>query len=265
MSVDPLCVAESAARAAGAVLTRYFQQEVAMRTKTEKAFNLVSDADVEAEHAIVSVIREAFPNHEILGEEAHRGDPSAERVWVIDPLDGTTNFAHGIPQFAASIAYFEGGSPVCSVVYNPVREEWYTARRGEGARFNGKPATVSENTRLDQALIGIGFYYDRGDQVDGTLAAVGELLRSSIHCVRRYGCASLDLVMTGLGQLDAYFEFALEPWDFAGGWLFVEEAGGRVTDCRGGGLGIRKSSVLASNGRLHPIVQGIVEPHYPVR
>ncbi len=261
MSASVLEVARSAALAAAPILLRYFDQGVTMRSK--EAYNLVSDADVEAEHAIAAVIKTAFPDHAILGEEAHKGDLQADRLWVIDPLDGTTNFAHRIPHVGISIAYFEAGQPVASVIHNPIQGDWYTAQRGQGAYHGDKRVAVSTSTRLEDALIGFGFYYDRGDQVEATLRVIGDLLHSNIHCVRRFGCASLDLVMTGLGCFDAYFEFALEPWDYAGGWLFVEEAGGRVTTCAGEPLTIKKSSILASNDHLHDALQGIVRPHLP--
>lgn len=262
MPASVLEVAQAAATAAAPILKRYFDQGVAMRSK--EAFNLVSDADVEAEHAIAAVIRKAFPQHAILGEEAHSAaDLDADHLWVIDPLDGTTNFAHRIPHVAISIAYFERGQPLVGVIHNPIRGDWYTAEKGAGAFENGRRVAVSTSARLEDALIGMGFYYDRGEQVEGTLRSIGELLHRNIHCVRRFGCASLDLVMTGTGLFDAYFEFALAPWDFAAGWLFVEEAGGRVTTCSGEPLAVKKSSILASNGHLHELIHQIVAPNLP--
>jgi myo-inositol-1(or 4)-monophosphatase len=256
-----LTVAESAARAGGAILSRYFESGVTMRSKF--AYNLVSDADLESEHAIVKVIRETFPDHEIIGEEAHKGDPSADRLWIIDPLDGTTNFAHHIPQFAVSIAYYEHGQPVMALLHNPIRDDWYRAVKGQGATFNGRQARTTEHAELEQSLIGLGFYYDRGPQIDSTLSVIRELLGRNIHCIRRFGAASLDLAMVGTGQLDAYFELALEPWDFGAGRLFVEEAGGTVTTCSGGALGLEKTSVLATNGGLHPAMLEVLATRLP--
>jgi len=253
-------VAEEAARAGGNVVSRYFREGVAMRDKDVS--NLVSDADVEAEHAVVEVIRRAFPNHEVLAEEAHSGDPGAEHLWVVDPLDGTNNFAHKVPQFAVSVAYYRAGVAQCGVVFNPVRDEWHTAARGQGAYLNGRRVGVGGEDRLGQALVGVGFYYDRGAMMEATLRAVGDLKRDhAIHGIRRFGAATLDLCMVGLGQLGAYFEFTLSPWDFAAGRLFVEEAGGRVTDCRGGPLPLARSSILATNGRLHPAMLDALRPH----
>jgi myo-inositol-1(or 4)-monophosphatase len=254
-------VAREAARAGGAVVARYFREGIAMRSKAVS--NLVSDADVEAEHAVVEVIHRAFPDHEVLGEEVHQGDTEAEHLWVVDPLDGTNNFAHKIPQVAVSVAYYRAGAPQVGVVFNPLRDEWHEAERGLGATFNGQPARVNEESWLDETLVGVGFYYERGIVMETTLDAVKDLKHRKIHGIRRFGAASLDLCMVGLGQLGAYFEFTLSPWDFAAGRLFVEEAGGRVTTCTGEPLSLSPSSILATNGRLHEAVLEIVSRHLP--
>lgn len=261
MSTVELALAEKAARAAGKILTRYFHEGVAMRTKD--VANLVSDADIEAEQAIVAVIRSAFPHHEVLGEEAHQGNVDAEHLWVVDPLDGTNNFAHRLPHFAVSIAYCRDGQTECGVVLNPIRDEWHVAVRGEGATINGQPVRVAEHDRLDDTLVGVGFYYDRGAMMEATLAAIGDLKRRRIHGIRRFGTASLDLCMVGMGNYGGYFEYELSPWDFAAGRLFVEEAGGRITTARGEPLGLRRSSVLASNGLLHDALLETVGAHHP--
>ena len=257
-----MTVARQAARAGGEVVARYFREGVAMRSKDVS--NLVSDADVESEHAIVGVIRHAFPDHEVLGEEAHAGDTSAEHLWVVDPLDGTNNFAHHIPQCAVSVAYYRAGVPQVGVIFNPIRDEWHEAERDRGATFNGAIARVGEEDRLDQALVGVGFYYERGAVVTATLDAIGILKRrEKIHGIRRFGSATLDLCMVGLGMLGAYFEYTLAPWDFAAGRLFVEEAGGRVTTCTGNPLPLAQSHILASNGRLHDAMLAVVRAHIP--
>jgi len=250
-------IAKQAAQAGGAIVERYFREGVAMRT--EKAtYNLVSDADVESEKTIVDVIRGEFPDHSVLGEESHHDDVNAEHLWVIDPLDGTNNFAHHIPHFAISIGYYHNGEAVCGVIFNPVRNDWYEAKRGEGAFFNGEPARVSTHAKLDEVLIGVGFYYDRGAMMEATLDAVGELFRNQIHGIRRFGTASLDLAQVGTGCFGAFFEYTLSPWDFAAGRLFVDEAGGRITTCDGQPVPMTKTSLLATNGSLHEAVLGIV-------
>ncbi len=262
IDMPELSVAEEAARAGGRVVTHYFHQGIEMRSKD--VANLVSDADVEAERAIVEVIRKAFPGHEILGEESHAGDVGAEHLWIIDPLDGTNNFAHKVPHYAVSVAYYRGGRAECGIVFNPARDEWHVAARGQGAYQNGRRARVADHTGLDQSLVGVGFYYNRGALMEATLAAIGDLKRRQIHGIRRFGTASLDLCMVGLGIFGAYFELELSPWDFAAGRLFVEEAGGRVTTCRGEPLPLARTDILASNGPLHDAVLGVVGKHFPV-
>ncbi len=261
MTTSELTLAEDAARAGGAIVARYFREGIAMRSKD--VANLVSDADIEAERAIVSVIRAAFPDHEILGEEAHPGDAGAEHLWIVDPLDGTNNFAHKIPHFAVSIAYYRAGRAECGVIYNPVRDEWHHAVRGEGAYQGGRRVRVSESARMDEALVGVGFYYDRGAMMDTTLEAIRAFKRRQVHGIRRFGTASLDLAMVGMGMFGAYFEYELSPWDFAAGRLFVEEAGGRVTTGLGEPLPLGKTSLLASNGLLHETALEIVRAHHP--
>ena len=253
-------VALAAARAAGDVLGRFFGMDYTVRTK--ESYNLVSDADVQAERAIVEVIRQTYPDHAILGEEEQKGDAGADHLWVIDPLDGTNNFVHAIPHFAVSVAYYHQGVSQCGVVFNPIRNDWYTAVRGQGAWVNGQQAQVATAGKLTEVLVGLGFYYDRGAMMEATLCAMRELFQAHVHGIRRMGTASLDLCQVGCGMYGAYFEYELAPWDFAAGVLFVEEAGGRVTDCAGGKLPIERTSLLASNSTLHDAVLEIVSRHY---
>lgn len=260
MSAEVLSVAQRAARAGGDVVSRYYREGVTMRSK--ESYNLVSDADVEAEHAIVATIRHAFPQHAILGEEAHQATVDSEHLWVIDPLDGTNNFAHRVPQFAVSVAYYRAGRAECGVVYQPLRDEWYVASRGKGAYHNGQRVAVSDCNRLDEILVGVGFYYDRGLIMEETLGAIRDLFHAQIHGIRRFGSAALDLCWVGLGSFGAFFEFELAPWDFAAGRLFVEEAGGKVTTCHGQPLELGKSSILATNGCVHEQVLAKVMPHF---
>ena len=257
--LDPYDVALCAAREAGGILTHFFNDGFTVRNKG--VADLVTDADLAAERRIAEVIRSAFPDHAILGEEENAGDVTAEHLWVIDPLDGTTNFAHHIPHFAVSIAYLHHGRAECGVVWNPIRDDLYIARRGHGASHNGKPIHVGGQQTMSESLIGIGFYYDRGAMMEATLAAVGDCFRRQIHGVRRFGTASLDLAHVACGLYGAYFEYQLSPWDFAAGQLIVEEAGGTVTSCDGGPLPLRKTSVLATNSILHAEMLATVSPH----
>ncbi len=250
-----------AARAGGEVLMYHFSQGVTVRHKG--AVDLVSDADVESERVIADVIQQAHPDHTILGEEEHTGGTAAEHLWVIDPLDGTTNFAHRIPHFAVSIAYYHQGEAQQAVVFNPARDDWYTAGRGGGARHNDRPIEVTAATSMNDVLIGVGFYYDRGAMMEATLAAVRDCFGQQIRGIRRMGTASLDLAQVAAGHYGAFFEYELSPWDFAAGRLLVEEAGGRMSTCRGADLPLQKTSVLACNRGLRDTVLEITSRHHP--
>jgi myo-inositol-1(or 4)-monophosphatase len=249
------------ARNARSIIKRYFEQGVTMRCKAPN--ELVSDADVEAERAIVQVIRRDFPDHAILAEEGFSQTEQHDQLWIIDPLDGTNNFAHHIPHFAVSIAYYHQGQAQVAVITNPMNDDWYLAVRGQGAWYNGTRCHVSSATQLDQTMVGVGFYYDRGAMMEATLAAIADFFRENIQGIRRFGTAALDMGFLGRGLFGAYFEYMLSPWDFAAGKLFVEEAGGTVTNCQGAPLPVAaKSTILASNGILHPASLAITKKHW---
>jgi len=259
-------VAQRAARVGGEIVARHYREGAAVRSKEasgEQSYNLVSDADFQSERAIAEVIRRAFPEHSILAEEEHQHAEDAEHLWVVDPLDGTNNFAHGIPHFAVSVAYCRDGETRYGAVFNPVRGDWYIAERGKGATHNGTPLAVADARSLDEVIVGLGFYYDRGAMMEATLAALADLFRLQIHGMRRFGTAALDLCHVAAGQFGAFFEYELSPWDFAAARLFVEEAGGTVTTCDGKPLVLQKSSVLATNGHLHQAVLEVVARHLP--
>lgn len=273
-NLKELQVAEEAARAGGAVASRFFRAGAAVHTKESipgkaSGYNLVSEADIESERAIVAVIRETFPDHAVLGEELHGGEHasvatlSSEHLWIVDPIDGTNNFVHGVPHFGISVAYYRQGQPFCGVVGNPIRDEWFLTARGLGAYHGGEVIRVAPNRRIEEVLIGFGYYYDRGAMMEATLDVVRELLRADSHGVRRMGAASLDLAYVALGSFGAFFEYELSPWDFAAGCLLVEEAGGKVSTCRGEPLPIARTSVLATNGFLHDAVLEVVKSHHP--
>lgn len=253
--------AVDAARAGGDVLMKYFRQGVSMRHKG--SVDLVSDADIESERVIADVIRQAHPGHSVLGEEEQSDAATAEHLWVVDPLDGTTNFAHDIPHFAVSIAYYHRGVAQHAVVFNPAREDWYTAERGQGATHNGQAVRVTEATSMNDVLIGVGFYYDRGAMMESTLAAVRDCFGQQIRGIRRMGTASLDLAQVAAGHYGGFFEYELSPWDFAAGRLLVEEAGGQVMTCRGDELPLEKTSVLACSSTLAETLLGITSQHHP--
>jgi myo-inositol-1(or 4)-monophosphatase len=258
--------AVTAARLGGDVLMRHLTEGVEMRDKSAdggKTYDLVSDADLESERAIAEYLRGQYPDHEFLGEEDLRGDLKAEHLWIIDPLDGTNNFAHQIPHFAVSIAYYQRGKPMVGAILNPARDDLFTAIAGQGAYRNGTRVSVCDARNLAKTLIGIGFYYDRGNMMRSTLSAVEELFGHHIHGIRRFGGAALDLCQVGCGHFGGFFEYELSIWDFAAGRLFVEEAGGMITDGFGNPLPIGTSSVVASNRHLHDAILQITSKHHP--
>ncbi len=254
-------VAEEVARAGGSVVQAYFEKGVTIRSK--ESYNLVSDADVESEEVIAKRIRKNFPDHAILGEETNKDSLDSEHLWIIDPLDGTNNFAHGIPHFAVSIAYLRAGVPEVGVVLNPLSNDLFIAERGKGATHNGEVVHVAPDASLAESMISFGVYYDRGAMMEKTLDCLRELYGKNIHGARRMGAASLDLCMVGTAAFSAHFEYKLAPWDYAAGALFVEEAGGRVTRCDGEAVDYTDCGILATNGILHSELGDIVKRHRP--
>lgn len=260
-----LTTAQHAAEAGAKIITRYSNDlaNANIRNKSNETEyeGIVTQADVESEKAIVDAIRAAFPDHEFLAEEEHTQTIDAEHLWIIDPLDGTNNFAHGIPHFAVSVAYYRHGQPFCGVILNPSTGDVFTCQQGRGARWNDNRVTVNDHSSLEQTMIAVGFYYDRGAMMRATLDAIEGLFRSNIHGVRRFGTAALDIVQVGLGRFGGYFEYKLSPWDFAAARLFLEEAGGKITTCLGESLPLTQTTVLATNGKLHDSMLAIVSKH----
>jgi len=242
-----------AARAAGRVhLARLLKINVGFKANT---IDLVTEADREAERAVIGVIRRAFPDHAVLAEESgasagRNDDHRSEHRWIIDPLDGTTNFAHGYPQFCVSIGYERRGRLEFGVVLDALKKECFTAQRGKGARLNGKPIRVSKISDLSAALLATGFPYDRRERRRFYMC-FWESFMTHVQGVRRAGAAALDLAYVACGRCDGFWEFGLKAWDVAAGALIVEEAGGRVTNLDGTRLDLDRRSVLASNKRLH--------------
>lgn len=262
-------VAKDAARLAGVELMRHFVDDrLEMRDKSASggvSYDLVSDADLASERIVAARIRESFPEHALLGEEGLGSDidvEQAECLWIIDPLDGTNNFAHRLPHFAVSIAFYLRGVAQVGVIYNPATGQWFTTVRGGGAYAGERRVSVSAHTTLSKVIVGCGFYYDRGEMMRRTLAAIEEFFSFDIHGIRRFGTASLDLCMVGCGQFGGYFEYQLSPWDFAAGRLFVEEAGGKVTCARGENLPLGRASILASNGKIHDAMLAVTKKHH---
>jgi myo-inositol-1(or 4)-monophosphatase len=242
--------AVAAARSAGRILIARWQEARDIQYKGES--DLVTDADRRAEEAIVAMIRARFPEHRVLAEEGSAGGDSEEFRWIVDPLDGTTNYAHGYPHFAVSIAVERGGSTLIGVVFDPVLDELFLARNGGGAWMNGRPLAVSAVDQLLRALVCSGFPYDR--------RRFGPVLRRWAHfarrcqALRRTGSAALDICYVAAGRFDGFWEDGLHPWDTTAGVLLVLEAGGRVTDFRGVDPDLAHGEILATNGRLHDIM-----------
>lgn len=251
-------VAETVARRGGETLLEHWSQieNVAAETKA-RPIELVTAADRAAEEVIVRGLLDAFPDHGVLAEEgvltptgvASRAD--AECLWIVDPLDGTTNYVHRLPFFSVAVGLAVAGEMVVGVVHAPAMQQTFTAMRGGGAFCNGAPIQVTRTSELSQALVGTGFSYIRGD--DGVDDNVDRLAKALHACrdLRRYGSAELDLCMTASGRFDAYWELYLQPYDVAAGSVIVREAGGVVTDLDGGENWLYGGQVLASNGPLH--------------
>jgi myo-inositol-1(or 4)-monophosphatase len=250
-------VAVEAARAAGQLLRRELRGSRSISYKGAPT-NLVTEMDARAEALIVGALREAFPDDAVLAEEAGARGGRSGRRWIIDPLDGTTNYAHGVPLFAVSIALEEAGRVVLGVVYDPVHEELYVAERGRGAWLGDRPIAVSTTDTLGESLLATGFPYDIRVTPDNNLA---EYAAFSLRArgVRRLGSAVLYLAWVAAGRFDGYWELRLGAWDVAAGSLLVEEAGGRVTDLAGGPLDLAAPAVVASNGRIHDAMLAVLK------
>jgi myo-inositol-1(or 4)-monophosphatase len=239
------------AREAGRVLAEKFGRALQVSNKGD--IDLVTEADIAAERLIVERIRSYHPRHAILTEESGDvvtvGDAGSEYKWVIDPLDGTTNYAHGYPVFCVSVALEHEGRVVVGVVYDPTRDEMFAAERGGGATLNGRSLRVSETNELNGALLCTGFPYDVRDRGDFARHFRNFIMRA--QSVRRDGAAALDLAYVAAGRFDGFYEEGLRPWDVAAGVLLVEEAGGTVTHYDGSPFRIYTPPIIASNGLIH--------------
>ena len=244
-------IAQSAAVKAGTILRERISGNREVTYKGE--INLVTEMDRLAERMVVGTILEAFPDHGVLAEEEAKIENGSEFVWIIDPLDGTTNYAHRYPNFAVSIGLERAGDVIVGVVYDPMREELFSAEKGQGAYLNGKSIAVSRNDVLIRSLLATGFPYDRAVSKENNLNYFNALIMASQE-IRRSGSASLDLCSVAAGRLDGYWELKLQPWDVAAGSLIVREAGGTVSDFTGTRYGIRDNEIVASNGRIHGFI-----------
>ena len=247
-----LNTAVSAARAAGRITTRAWGRPDRMNTREKARNDWVSDVDVNAEEAIVQTLKKAYPDHAILAEEGGNqpGATGAEHEWIIDPLDGTTNYLREIPQYAVSIALRQKGRLEHAVVYDPLKEELFTATRGGGAFLNNRRIRVGQRKDLTGALLGTGIPFREGQDLERYLRTLRHLIPGTAG-IRRPGSAALDLAWVACGRFDGFWEIRLHPWDVAAGILLVQEAGGTVTDFAGGPDFLSGSQIVASNGRIH--------------
>lgn len=249
-------VAVAAAREAGAILQDHARR--GFRVEHKNVVNLVTDADRRAEEAIVAALHKAFPDHEILAEEEGLREARASAWrWVIDPLDGTTNFAHGLPLYCVSIGLEHGGRPVLGVVLDPTRDELFVGEAGSGATVNGAPLHVSRTATLDAALLVTGFAYDIRETADNNLDHFSRFALRA-QGVRRLGAAALDLCYVAAGRFDGFWELKLRPWDMAAGVVILREAGGRITDFAGQPHSIYGTQLVASNGLIHEAMLAVL-------
>lgn len=258
-----LNIAVKAARKAGSIINRASLDLDLLKVDTKQPNDFVTEVDKAAEAAIIGILKEAYPEHGILAEESGVTAGSgrgAEFQWIIDPLDGTTNFIHGLPQYAVSIALAQKGVVIHAVVYDPNRNELYTASKGAGAFLNDRRIRVSKRTRLSDSLIGTGFPYRVFEHVDAYMAIFKDLTKKTSG-LRRPGAASLDLAYVASGRYDGFFEFGLSPWDIAAGSLLISEAGGLVSDLAGDTNYLATGNIVAGSPKVFSQLLQTVTPH----
>lgn len=246
----------AAARAGAAEIFRFFNGEFKISNK-EGVNNLVTEADHAAEKAIMDVIRSYYPDHQFLAEETGANATASAYKWIIDPIDGTVNFAHGIPLNCVSIAVEHAGTIIMGAVYNPHLNEFFFAEKGQGAFLNEKPIHVSEETAAAKACLVTGFPYTYINMPNGPLEVFDRFIRKGVP-VRRLGSAAIDLCWVAAGRFDGFYEHKLEPWDSAAGFLIVEEAGGKVTDFTGAAFSVYQHRLLATNGKIHDEMLAVI-------
>ena len=255
-SRDWVAFAEEIARGAGAILKEYYGRRHEIRFKGE--INLVTDVDRRSEAYLMERIRTAFPDHGILSEESREIPSSSPYRWIIDPLDGTTNYAHDYPCFCVSVALERGGDLLAGAVYDPMLGESYTAGAGSGAFRNGEGISVSATQDLRRSLLATGFAYDVHSAADDNFDYFREFVFAG-QAIRRDGSAALDLCYLACGRFDGFWELKLKPWDTAAGLLILREAGGLATRLDGSPYDIHQPEILASNGKIHEQMRKVVE------
>ncbi len=254
-----LNTAISAALKAGNFIARSMDRLDTLQVNNKAPQDYVTEVDQRAEQIIIETIRKAYPSHDFWGEESGFNDNGSESVWIIDPLDGTTNFIHGMPHFAVSIALRHQGDLTQAVIYNPMTQELFTATKGSGAQVNNRRIRVANRRSMEGALLGTGFPYRAEHNIDRYLESF-RLLHPDTAGIRRPGSAALDLAFVAAGRFDGFWEFGLSPWDIAAGVLLVREAGGLVGDLSGGTTHMSSGNILAANPRLFDLMVKRLQP-----
>ncbi len=255
-----LTIAKRAALSASRILLRHFDNLERLSVTAKQRNDFVSEADVQAEQEIIQVLRKTYPNHGILAEESGEQHGHDDYQWVIDPLDGTTNFLHGIPHFAISIGFRHKNRLEAGLIYDPIRQEMFTASRGAGAQMNDRRMRVSGVPQMENALLGTGFPFRHPQHQPAYFSFFGSLIGKCVE-VRRAGAASLDLAYVASGRLDGYWEFGLKEWDIAAGTLLVQEAGGLVSDFVGGNDFMKSGNIVAGNPKVFKALLREMRPH----
>ena len=252
--------AVKAARRAGTIINRASQDVGSLKIQTKTYNDFVTEVDQNAEAAIIETLKDLYPHHAFLGEESGKSENESDYVWIIDPLDGTTNFLHGMPQYCVSIALQERGVLTQAVIYDPSQNNLFTATKGVGAFLNDKRIRVSQRTKIQQALIGTGFPFRDFKYLDLYLDMLKDMIKNTSG-IRRPGSAALDLAYVAAGWFDGFWEINLSPWDIAAGGLIVQEAGGIVGDFEGNGSWLKTGNIVAGNPKIFAQMLQVLSPH----
>lgn len=258
--MEPLLnIAVSAARQAGEIIIRHMEQVDRLKITAKNAYDYFSEVDIKAEQTIINAIRKAYPEHGILAEESGVQEGDGESIWIIDPLDGTSNYLHGFPFFSVSIALKSKGRIEHGVIYDPLRHECFAASRGRGARLNDRRLRVSKQTQLSAALLGTGFSF-RDTPITQKYLSTYEALFGKCAGIRRTGSAALDLAYVASGRLDGFWELGLRPWDIAAGALLIREAGGLISDLQGGDDFLICGNIVAGTPKVFKSLLQTISP-----
>ncbi|VAW61200.1 Inositol-1-monophosphatase [hydrothermal vent metagenome] len=255
-----LNIATGAARDAGNIILRNIDKLDRIKIEVKAPNDFVTQVDLKAEEVILEALQKAYPDHGILAEESGRQNEDSDYQWIIDPLDGTTNFLHGFPQYAVSIGLQHKGRMEVAVVFDPIKNELFTAARGDGAQLNGRRLRVTQQKGLRGALLGTGFPFKQPQHLD-TYLETFKAVHPEVAGIRRAGSAALDLAYVAAGRLDGFWEIGLSAWDMAAGVLLVREAGGIVTDFSGDGDYLNTGNVVAAASMVYPALYETIKPH----